>query len=118
MPDGNPTKLTIKSEQVEHSTWFRAFIFRQQVGEVAVRRTTPHVWYYEHGFVEEAFRRQGIFRRLFDASMAYTELQKPYIITGFCNRKTLPIFEERGFQTLFSSNTYRYDEWFVVKEYV
>lgn len=79
--------------------WFKEEMDGKVVGIMCAELMHPGSkrWLFRSGYVHEDYRRQGIFRKLWDLRLQYVIDEGARIIEGWCNYKNEPMFQKDGF---------------------
>ena len=85
----------------ENITWWLAYDDDDNfVGCCAAEYLEPHIWYLRSSLVPKVHRRQGIYRKLFDARMSYVLEQNPLLVTVISSPSNREMFIKLDFKPL------------------
>ena len=88
----------LKSNRQRVETWI-AMLNGEIVGHIYMDREPNQKIKFMDAWVHEDYRRQGIFRRLWDTRWEYCEKKySGWIIYAWCKESSLPLLLEKGFK--------------------
>ena len=75
------------------------------------------VWYVGDSNVDPDYRRQGMYRAMSEARLAFIEKHNPVLVIIMTNRESIPVNEALGFKSVLDHNEYDYQEFTMLKHY-